>query len=85
MPKTYPKWYLVDHVQPGELVGWLRPQYVRCGKSNCRCNGRDLHGPYWYRCWRDATGRQRKIYVKQSALPSVQAAIRRRQRRLTYE
>ncbi len=35
--------------QPRPEEGW-RSEYRKCGKSNCRCtDGRQLHGPYWYR------------------------------------
>lgn len=42
--------------------GSLQSEWKRCGKSNCRCVHGSLHGPYWYRHWREE-GRQRKRYV----------------------
>lgn len=39
-------------------------EFVRCGKSNCRCSrGKQLHGPYWYAYWKDDEGRSRTQYV----------------------
>ncbi len=42
--------------------GSLQSEWKRCGKPNCRCRNGSLHGPYWYRHWRER-GRQRKQYV----------------------
>ena len=63
---------------PAKLPGTVPPQYVRCGDPNCRCvcvraRG-ELHGPCWYRFWRDEDGRQHKQYVKKSDLGAVRAA-----------
>ena len=39
--------------QPSPEAGW-RPEYRKCGKSNCCCAaGGELHGPYWYRSVRE--------------------------------
>ena len=38
--------------QPRHEDGW-RPEYRKCGKSNCHCAGGELHGPYWYRSVRE--------------------------------
>ena len=38
------------------LKGAIVAQYKRCGKPCCRCADREkplLHGPYWYRVWRE--------------------------------
>ena len=37
---------------------------VRCGKTGCKCMGKDgtLHGPYWYTYWRDE-GKLKSRYV----------------------
>lgn len=83
--RRWPKWYRIDRLQPGELLGSLRAEYRRCGKAGCRCAGgepEDLHGPYWYRYWRDDDGRQHKAYVRRSELDQVRAAIERRKARL---
>ncbi len=61
--------------------GSICPQLVRCGRKNCRCARGELHGPYFYRFWRE-DGRLRKTYVKQAdakKLLAAQAAERRRQ------
>ena len=42
--------------------GSLHPEWKRCGKPTCRCRLGALHGPYWYRHFRE-DGRQRKRYV----------------------
>ena len=58
------------------LPGSLQPELKRCGKSACRCARGELHGPYWYRRWREA-GRQRKAYVKEEDLEEVGVALQR--------
>jgi hypothetical protein len=66
---------------PATLKGVVLPQWVRCGKANCRCasgKGADLHGPYYYRFWRER-GRLRKKYVPQRDLEATRAACKRRQ------
>ena len=42
--------------------GSLHPEWKRCGKTVCRCARGSLHGPYWYRHFRE-DGKQRKRYV----------------------
>lgn len=61
------------------IPGALCRQWVRCGRPNCRCASGKLHGPYWYRFWRDGE-RQRKQYVRKRDLPAVQAGIAANQR-----
>jgi hypothetical protein len=93
-PKTrrwgFPKWYTIDRVRPedGELLGSLHAEYKRCGKANCRCasgDESDLHGPYYYRRWRDEDGTQQKEYVPEDELETVHAGIEKRRRRLRKE
>ena len=61
-----------------ELPGVVLPQWVRCGKPSCRCaSGTDLHGPYYYRFWREG-GRLRKRYVPRARLEETSAACERR-------
>jgi hypothetical protein len=60
---------------PG-LPGSLQPERKRCGKPGCRCTRDELHGPYWYRRWREE-GKQRKAFVRRGQLPEVQAALAR--------
>ncbi len=57
------------------LAGTVIAQYVRCGKAGCRCARGELHGPYWYRKWREGS-RQRKTYVPRADLAAVRAACR---------
>lgn len=46
-------------------------KYVRCGKTNCRCNQGQKHGPYAYASYRDEGGRVRTIYWgKEPTLPA---------------
>ena len=86
----YPKWYTLDRVRPeeGELLGSLHAERKRCGKENYRCtSGRDedLHGPYYYRRWRDSEGNQHKEYVPKPEVDTVRARIQKRRRRLKRE
>ncbi len=54
-------------------TGSVCMQWVRCGRPNCRCARGELHGPYYYRFWRE-DGRLRKAYIKQADLAAVRAA-----------
>jgi len=67
---------------PKTLPGAVCVQWVRCGKPNCRCARGELHGPYYYRFWRE-NGKLHKMYVKREDLAEVQEACeaRRRERR----
>lgn len=54
------------------LKGEVCQQYTRCGKAGCRCGEGFLHGPYYYRIWRD--GRHvRKQYVREGDVAAVKA------------
>ena len=64
---------------PATLPGTAHAQYVRCGNRNCKCYRGQLHGPYWYRFWRDARGRAHKRYVQTADLDVVRAACAARQ------
>lgn len=59
---------------PAKLPGTLISQYVKCGKPNCKCARGALHGPYWYRFWREDGYRLRKQYVRLADLEQVRAA-----------
>ncbi len=59
----------------GDLTGALVSEYKRCGKPNWRCARGHLHGPYYYRRWRDAGGQQRKQYVPRGQSEQVRAAL----------
>lgn len=65
------------HAKPlhKRLKGSVCVQWVTCGKPGCKCTRGDLHGPYYYRFWRE-DGRLRKEYVKREDLEGVQAATR---------
>ncbi len=58
---------------PKMLPGAVCQQWKRCGRHGCRCMTGALHGPYYYRFWREG-GRLRKAYVKPADLDAVQAA-----------
>jgi hypothetical protein len=64
------------------LPGAVCRQWKRCGKAGCKCSCGALHGPYFYRFWRE-DGRLRKAYVKSADVQAVRAACddyRERQR-----
>jgi hypothetical protein len=54
------------------LPGVVCAQWIRCGRPSCRCANGELHGPYYYRLWRQG-GRLRKQYVKRSELDEARA------------
>jgi len=58
-----------------DLHGSLIAEHKRCGKPNCRCARGEMHGPYYYRRWRDASGRQRKEYVPREQVGQVRATL----------
>jgi hypothetical protein len=55
------------------LAGSLVKQYVVCGKSRCRCQRGQRHGPLYYLYWKEQ-GRSRSLYV-----PRARVAEMRRQ------
>jgi hypothetical protein len=55
---------------PKTLPGVVCLQWVRCGRPNCHCARGQLHGPYFYRFWREG-GRLRKAYVRPGELERV--------------
>ena len=56
-----------------EVRGAICAQWVRCGKPNCRCAKGQLHGPYYYRFWREG-GKLRRAYVRKADAPAALAA-----------
>ncbi len=58
---------------PKMLPGAVCAQWKRCGKPGCRCARGALHGPYFYRFWRE-DGRLRKVYVRPTDVEEVMAA-----------
>ena len=64
-----------DPVENIPLEGSIVAERKRCGKKNCRCARGHLHGPYYYRRWRDWDGTQRKQYVPRERAPEVRRAL----------
>ena len=71
---------------PKILPGTVCAQWVRCGKPGCKCARGELHGPYYYRFWRE-DGRLRKAYVPRDKLDATRAACEahRRQKQAAKE
>ena len=67
MPKTLPKM----------LPGTVHAQWFRCGKPACRCARGELHGPYYFRFWRES-GKLRKVYVRPAELDEIRARCQAR-------
>lgn len=63
------------------LRGYLRAQFIKCGRDNCRCRNNNGHGPYYYRVV-IVDGQKRKKYVRKGELSAIQAGIDERRRRL---
>lgn len=64
---------------PKTLPGAVCAQWVKCGKPNCRCARGELHGPYWYRFYRQGD-RLVKQYVRRQDVEPVRAACNKRRR-----
>ncbi len=64
-------------VIPEMLPGIICLQWVRCGKSTCKCARGQLHGAYYYRMWRE-DGRLHKRYVRAADLKQTRAACHAR-------
>lgn len=65
---------MLPKIIPDRLPGTVLPQYVRCGKPNCKCARGELHGPYWYRFWHEDGWKLHKQYVRKADLEAVRAA-----------
>lgn len=65
-------------VLPKMMPGTVHTQFVRCGKSNCKCARGELHGAYYYHFVR-VGGRLRKRYLKASEIEETQIACFQRQ------
>jgi hypothetical protein len=63
---------------PKSLPGAVCAQWKRCGRRSCRCSRGLLHGPYFFRFWREG-GKLTKAYVRPDELEHVRAACRARQ------
>lgn len=64
---------------PKMLPGTVHAQYVRCGKTNCKCSRGELHGAYYYHFVR-VGGKLKKRYLKTSEIELIQNACLARQR-----
>jgi hypothetical protein len=53
--------------------GTVHKQFVRCGKSSCKCARGELHGPYHYFFVR-VGGRLKKRYLRHDEVKAIQAA-----------
>jgi len=62
-------------VDRADLRGALIAEYKRCGKPNCHCARGEPHGPYYYRRWRDESGRQHKEYVPREQSEQMRQAL----------
>jgi len=62
-----------EKLLPKILPGAVCAQMIRCGKANCKCARGELHGPFFYRFWRE-DGRLRKEYVRKIDVVITQAA-----------
>ena len=65
--------YPTRYLNP-QAVGYLTSEYVKCGKTNCRCRNGQLHGPYTYlhyRVWENGTWRQHKKYIPRNQKPDL--------------
>jgi hypothetical protein len=49
--------------RPLPKIGAVCAQWVRCGRSGCRCARGEQHGPYSYLFWRE-NGQLHKRYVR---------------------
>src|SRR5436190_17316070 len=69
---------------PKILPGVVCAQWRKCGKASCRCAKGTLHGPYFYRFWRQ-NGRLRKAYVRKADVEDVRSrCLARRQLRAEW-
>lgn len=70
-------------MQPLILPGTVHTQYIRCGRVRCKCASGELHGPYYYRFFREG-GRLHKRYVKRSDVASIEARCKAMQEQRAY-
>jgi hypothetical protein len=62
---------------PKTLPGAVCAEWKKCGKPTCRCARGKLHGPYYYRYWREG-GRLRKAYVPRREVGETMACCEAR-------
>jgi len=65
---------------PKRLPAAVCTQYVRCGKSGCKCARGLQHGPYFYCFWREE-GKLKKVYIRKADVETVRSACRAQSRR----
>ena len=64
-----------------KLPGTVCAPYQKCGRPDCECaSGGKVHGPYWYRFWRDGMGKLHKTYVRKAGLERERTACAARQK-----
>lgn len=63
--KVSPKMGIVG----GSVVAYL----VKCCRTNCKCSVGELHGPYFYRYWREK-GKRYKQYIKREDVEAINLA-----------
>jgi hypothetical protein len=57
------------------LPGSVHIEWKKCGRPWCHCaKGKRLHGPYYYRRWRE-NGKQKRAYVKMKDLEETLLAV----------
>jgi hypothetical protein len=57
------------------LPGSIQIEWKRYGRPWCHCSkGKRLHGPYYYRRWRE-NGKQKRAYVKMKDLEKTILAV----------
>lgn len=72
--------------QTEQPKGAICAQWKRCGRPNCRCASGQLHGPYYYRFYREG-GRLRKEYLSAKCPRNqrlIQHALAEREARNEY-
>jgi hypothetical protein len=55
------------------IRGSVVTSFVKCSRSNCKCLQGQLHGPYFYRFWRQ-NGKRVKQYIRKQDLLMIKAA-----------
>jgi hypothetical protein len=56
------------------LAGSLVKQFVNCGKSGCRCQRGQKHGPLFYLYWKEQ-GLSRSLYVPREKVVEMRRQI----------
>ena len=57
---------------PKMIPGSVHQQFVKCGKSQCKCAKGELHGPYFYHFLR-INGKRKKRYIPPTLVKEMQA------------